>query len=204
MVDDTAHPRGRAVEPPRVRIELELGPRRHRYLTAPSSLLVFACVFLPAMRGCDAPIYPTDEKVLLAPYFYALAFAIVALAATTRRLRSAITVLRALVIVELGVAAVAAFVTPPIGFIELLCALWLFGVLGYRGHSERRAAAALVVIATLDCIMFGLLAATGQALAGIYLAAAGSVGMLVGGLAWHAEASRRATSLVLPRAITRR
>src|SRR5438477_10197981 len=87
-----------AVEPPKARQELELGRRRHRRLTAPAGLLLFACLFLPAVKGCSAPLYPYEMPMFVPPYVYGLALAIGAATVSARRLRRAITAIRAITI----------------------------------------------------------------------------------------------------------
>src|SRR5947208_3485157 len=85
-----------AIEPPPPRVEPMLPRRRHRSITGISGAMLFACMFLPAVKGCGTPVYPVEMPMFLHPYLYGIAFAIGAGAVTARGMRATIVILRVL------------------------------------------------------------------------------------------------------------
>lgn len=53
--------------------------RRHRALAAPSGLLLFVCLFLPAVQHCGRVAYPYQIPIACPPYLLGLGVAITAL-----------------------------------------------------------------------------------------------------------------------------
>ncbi len=192
------------VEPPPVRVELELGRRRHRRLTAPSGLLLFLCVFLPLVRGCDdhTPIYPLELPMFLPPYVFGLAFAGAAIAATARGLRRAVELLRVLALVSLAVGGLIVVMRPLLGIAALVASALMLAVIGWHVQSERRVAGGAVLLGVAGTLWFGLCATSADALAGVYAALVASIGLLAGGLVWLVEATY-APPIVVPPAIAR-
>lgn len=194
-----------AVDPPRPRVELSLGRRHHRRFTVPSGLLLFACMFLPAVKGCSAPVYPLEMPMFLPPYLYGLAFAVGALSLSARAMRHTITAVRAITVITIMGSGVLLLVAPGLGLVEMLAGALLLAAIGWGGHSERRAASAATLIGALCTTWFGLWASTPDALLGVYLSFAASVGLLLGGLVWLGEtAVVPVPPIVIPRAVARR
>ncbi|MGE5185859.1 MAG: hypothetical protein ACM31C_27570 [Acidobacteriota bacterium] len=192
------------VEPPPVRVELALGRRRHRRLTAPSGLLLFLCVFLPLVRGCDdrTPIYPVELPMFLPPYIFGLAFAGAAMAVTARGLRRAIGVVRALAVVSLAASALIFAMRPLLGIAAVIASALMLAAIGWNGQSERRLAAGAVLLGVAGTLWFGLCSTSADALSGVYAALVASIGLLAGGLVWLVEATH-APPIVVPPAIAR-
>jgi hypothetical protein len=193
------------VEPPCRRVEIELGRRRHRLITAPSGLLLFVCLFLPAVRGCHAPVYPLEMPMFLPPYLYGLAFAYGAATLTARGMRNAIIAIRAITIMTLAGSALLVLLSPALGIIELMISAFVFAGIATGGHSERRAASTATIVGAICTLWFGFWTATSDALLGAYLSLASSIGLLVGGLVWLGETAANVAPLILiPRAVARR
>lgn len=192
---------GCAIDLPRPRVELELGRRRHRRITGPAGLLLFACMFLPAVKGCSAPVYPIETPMFLPPYLYGLVFAAAAATFTARGMRRAIDGLRLVTVASILGATVTMLLAPPVGVVELFAAVAVLATIGWSGHSERRAAIASLIISTMCTLWFGLWATTSEAMLGVYLAALGSVGLLVGSLVWLGEAIAAKRPISIPRAV---
>jgi hypothetical protein len=204
-MDDPGCRSAAAVEPPRPRVELELGPRRHRILTAPSGLLLFVCLFLPAVKDCGNPVYPLQVPMFLPPYFYGLAFAFAAATLTARGMRNAIVAIRVVTLLTLAGSVVLLFLSPAVGIIELVISAFIFAGIDTNGHSEHRAAVAVTSVGAICTLWFGLWASTADALLGVDLSLCASIGLLVGGLVWLAETSHQPMPLIiLPRAVARR
>ena len=179
-----------AVELPRARIELELGRRRHRWITGPAGMVLFACLFLPAVKGCGAPVYPVQTPMFLPPYLYGLAFSLAAMTITVRGMRHAIRGLRAVTFAALAGSAVTLLLAPPIGVALLFASVAMLAILGWSGHSERRAAFTALAVGVSCTLWFGLWSTTEEAMIGVYLAALGSAGLVAGSLLWIADAPR--------------
>src|SRR4051812_32980624 len=123
-------PSSSAVDLPRPRVELELGRRRHRRITVPSGLVLFLCLFLPAVKGCNEPVYPITLPMLWHPYLYAVVIAVGTLFPTVRSIRRTVIALRVLAwLTILGSAALATF-AGAIAFLELLAGGVLLAAIG--------------------------------------------------------------------------
>jgi len=176
-----------AVDTPRRRIEPEVGPRRHRRILGPSGLLLFICLFLPAVKGCSEPVYPVTMPMFVHPYVFGIVFAVGASSFTLRGLRRTILALRVVVWLTIAGSCVLAVMIPGIGFVEFVVGLGLLAAVGRRGYSEKRAAITAIVVGTCSVLWFGFWATTPDALVGVYLSTLGAAGLLAGGLVWLAE-----------------
>ncbi len=196
------------LEPGKPAVELPVRPmipagrtRRARPLVGLSGLLLFACMFLPAVRGCDAPMTPLEVPPFLPPYLYGGVFALLAVWRTARGLGLGVTLLRALsLIVVVGSIAVIVL-APPIGAVELMLGGALLALVGLFGSSEARVAATGIAVGVIGVVWFGFWTMTPEALIGVHLALASSIGLLVGCLAWLREL-RALTVVDMPRAAT--
>ncbi|MBV8762397.1 MAG: hypothetical protein JO257_34250 [Deltaproteobacteria bacterium] len=180
------------------RVELELGRRRHRRITGPAGAILFACMFLPAVKGCSAPVYPIEAPIFLPPYLFGLAFMLAAWAWTVRGLHRAVRVMRAVTFAAIACATVTLLFAPPIGAVELGIGAFVLATLGWSGCSERRVALSALIVGALGTLWFGLWASTEEAMIGVYLATFGSAALVVGACTWlvdlslHARTFRRA------------
>lgn len=178
---------GWPIDLPRARVELELGRRRHRRLTGPSGLLLFACMFLPAVEQCGSAVYPVEMPYVWHPYVYGLALAFATLGVTSRWIRLSSTVLRALAYLTLAGGGVLLVASAGVAPAWLALGIVLLAIIGVRGHSERRVAATGIVIGVASLLWFGLWAGTATALVGVYVALAASIFLLAGSLLWLSE-----------------
>jgi len=177
--------------------------RRHRPITGTSGLLLFACMFLPAIRGCGAaPVIPLEVPPFLPPYLYGLAFAFVALARSRAGLVAGTLALRILGSLVAFAGFVVFLVAPGIGIVELTIGTVLLFAIGLQGASEVRLAATALVIGATSTVWFAMWSAADEALVGVYLALGSSLGLFLGGAVWLLEvwASPPTT---MPRAILR-
>jgi len=182
-------PTSSAVDLPRPRIELELGKRRHRRITGPAGLLLFVCLFLPAMRGCHETVYPMTMPMFWHPYIYGLVLALATAKLTVRHLHYTVMALRILAwLTVIGAALLIAF-SGGVALVELLVGVLMLAAIGRRGCSERRVALTAIAMGTLSLLWFGLWVATPDAMVGVYLSVLASGGLLVGGLVWLVETS---------------
>jgi hypothetical protein len=200
--------RGIAIEPPihRVarigrigRIVPSISGRRHRRLTGLSGSLLFACMFLPAIEGCREPVMPYEVPAILPPYLYGLVFALIAMSPTRRAIQlgyAALRVLGALVVVG---SVVLIVVLPPVGITELIIGTLL--VLPATATSkEARVAMNGIEVGVVCVLWFGFLATFDDALIGVPLSLASSIGLLAGCIAWRHELGCR-PAIDMPRAV---
>lgn len=172
---------------PRPRVELELGRRRHRRITGISGLMLFACLFLPAVKGCSEPVYPVTMPMFWHPYLYGLVLGLGASTVTVRGLHRIVIALRVVAWLTIAGASVLATFAGAIAFVELIIGAIMLAAIGRRGTSERRVAATAIAVGALSLLWFGLWAATPDAMIGVYVSAIASTGVLVGGLVWLGE-----------------
>lgn len=180
---------GSAVDLPRQRVELELGRRRHRRIVGPSGLLLFICLFLPAVNGCTESVTPLTMPELIHPYVFGLVLGVGAASLTIRGLRTTIRALRLLAWLTIAGACVLAVMVPGLALVELALGFVLLAAIGRRGYSEKRAAVTTIVVGAASLLWFGVWAGSPDALVGVYLSTLGSAGLVAGGLVWLSESA---------------
>lgn len=183
----------RAVELPDVRPFASR--RRHRPLTGTAGLLLFMCMFLPALRGCgESHVVPLELPPFLPPYLYGLVFAVAVHARSQRAVIASILVLRVLA----ALVAIAGFtvflVAPQVGVVELAVGLVLITAAGGRGFSEHRLALTAVITGGVCTLWFGMWSLSASALVGVHLSLASSLALLAGGVMWHLDIVRYSRS----------
>jgi hypothetical protein len=180
-------PYSSAVDVPRPRVELELGKRRHRRVTGPAGVVLFVCLFLPAVKGCNEAVYPMSMPMFWHPYIYGAVLALATATVTVRQLHYTVLALRILAWLTVIGSAFLIMFAGGVALVELVVGVVLLGVIGRRGCSERRVALTATVIGALSLVWFGLWVVTPDAMIGVYVSAFASVGVLGGGLVWLAE-----------------
>lgn len=138
----TAEPRGDLLPAVPVEAAATVPParQRHRAVTVPSGLVLFACLFLPMVRGCDESIYPTQAAaiawplapLILLPYGLGLMAVIAALGRSPRtgdelgRARRRATVIGGLAVVSVAWFALLVGQGALVGVqLALAASLWL-------------------------------------------------------------------------------
>lgn len=165
--------------------------RRHRPLTGTAGILLFACMFLPAMKGCgDTTVMPLELPPFLPPYLYGLLFAFAAQARTRRSIAASVALLRVLATLVACSGFVVFLVAPSVGIVELSVGVVLVATAGGRGYSERRLAWTATLMGAVCLLWFGMWSLTTDALAGVYLSLASSAALFAGGLVWSFEVAR--------------
>lgn len=177
--------------------------RRHRSVLGTAGVLLFVCMFLPAMQGCgSAPVVPLDVPPFLPPYLFGFVFAAIALTRSSRGLIAGVTAVRFLATTVAFAGFVVFLVAPAVGIVELTVGLVLLSVIGVRGVSELRLAASAALIGAVCTAWFGAWTLSVDALYGVHLSLASSIALFVGGLAWVSEVLMQ-PSAVVPRAVVR-
>ena len=189
-----------AVEPLDVRPHASL--RRHRPLTGTAGILLFACMFMPALRGCgDTTVMPLELPPFLPPYLYGLAFAFAAQARSQRAVMASIMMLRVLAVLVACAGFIVFLVAPTVGIVELTVGGVLIAAVGGRGYAERRLAWTAAVIGAVSMLWFGMWAVTADALVGVHLSLASSTALFLGGVVWAIEEARWPASQLGPHAL---
>jgi hypothetical protein len=183
-----------AVDPPLARIAPGTRIRRHRRVTALSGIALFACMFLPAVDACG-PVVPYQLPPVLPPYAFGLVFALIAISQTPRGLRRGIAALRGVAAGAAIAGAAVAAVVPEIGVPELGLGAALLVLLGLSRASERRVAAAALVVAIGSTSWFAVWCLDDSALIGAYLSLASSLGLLLGAVLWRRELAEHPAGL---------
>jgi hypothetical protein len=173
-----------AVELPVPHVPPARRARRHRRLTGLCGSLLFACMFLPAMEGCNQPVMPYDVPAFLPPYVYGLVFALIAMSTTARGIEVGYTALRVLGAIMVLGSIVLIVLVPPVGVVELIVAT-LLALPGCSPTKEARIAVNGIELGAVCVLWFGFLAITGDALVGVTLSLASSIGLLAGCCAWR-------------------
>ena len=180
------------------------GTRRHRSVVGTAGILLFVCMFLPAMKGCgSAPVLPLDVPPFLPPYVFGLVFAAIALTRSARSLVAGVIVVRFLATVVGFAGFVVFLVAPSVGIVELTVGLVLLSAIGLSGVSELRLAATTVMVGALSIVWFGMWTASADALYGVHLSLASSIGLFAGGMVWLVEVLSE-PGCAVPRAVVRR
>jgi hypothetical protein len=170
--------------------------RLHRWLTCPSGAVVFACLFLPAVRVCNAPAYPYEVIGVQTPYVLGLLAALVAAARSRRVVAALVIAIRGLVwVTNLGWAVALVVVAVSDGEpVPLLAWLAVTGVLialfGWRGTDERAAARVTIAAGVSALVWFGIFLFDPGAMYGTYTGAVAASVLLIGGLEWRRQVIR--------------
>jgi hypothetical protein len=194
-----------AVDPPLVRSVPGTRIRRHRRVIGLSGILLFACMFLPAIDACGT-VRPYELPPLAPPYLYGLVFALIAMSRTRRRLVHGIAALRGLSVLVIFAGLVVTAITPQIGVPEIALAVGLLVIFGgaRARNGEARVAVATIALAAVTMMWFAVWCFDDGALAGVYLSLASAGGLLLGGVLWWRELAARAPRDVPPAVARRR
>ncbi len=188
-------PIARAVEPPDVRPYADLC--RHRPLTGTAGILLFICMFMPALRGCgDTTVVPLELPPFLPPYLYGFVFAFAALARSQRGVMASVVALRVMATLVTCAGFVVFLIAPTVGIVELSVGVVLIAAVGGRGYAEQRIALTALIMGAVCTLWFAMWSLTSSALLGVHLSLASSVALLVGGGVWYVELVRRRASTV--------
>ncbi len=160
---------------------------RHR-LIGTAGLLLFVCMFLPAVKGCHQPIYPVQTVVFTPPYLAGLVITVIALskAGHTKGWLFSLKLLAWLTAIGLAAMAIAGLeagwpallILPAVGFVMAL--------LSDAQEPDIRAAKLSGMFALASTFWFGWLAgASGDdGLFGLWISLVASVGLTIGCYAW--------------------
>ena len=158
-------------------------------------------MFLPAVRGCETPVTPLETPPFLPPYLYGGVFALLAVWRTAPGLWLGVTLLRGLSMLVVVGSILVIVLAPPVGAIELLLGSVLLAIVGLFRISEARVAATGIAVGVVCILWFGFWTLTPDALIGVHLSLASSIGLFAGCLGWLRELVAR-SAIDMPRAAT--
>jgi len=159
--------------------------RPHRPLLGVSGVVLFVCLFLPAIHPCSHDETPLEYPFAWAPYFYGLALAVCAVIGP-RLVRLAAHVLRVTTVLFFAGALVLFSFAPGVGSVELTVAGVLWWTLG-SGVRERRLAAMTITFAVMSTAWFLFWMVMGGTLWGLWLSFAASIAIGFAGARWFHE-----------------
>jgi len=169
-------------------VHVELGRRRHRKLTIPAGVVLFLCLFLPAVKGCNGEaVYAVEMPYFWHPYLYGAVLAGAAFATTQRHLVRAVKAVRGLGVFQVVGSILVIPLSGGLGVILTAIAAIQLAIIGVGGTSEKRLAGSGIVIAVLSMLWFGLWSGSSGALVGIYVSLVASIFLLAGSLHWLSE-----------------
>lgn len=172
--------------------------KRHRGLTGMSGILLFACMFLPAIQRCNQPVTPLQMPEFLPPYIYGLVFAVIALLRRPLGIAIGIALVRVMA-GALAVGSLALFaIEPCAAVIAVFCSGSLLAM-AWRPRESRLVATGLA-ISVASMAWFGFWVMTPDALIGVRLALLSSIGLFLGCVAWLRELLYR-PAIELPGAV---
>lgn len=170
-------------------------PRRHRWLTVPSGWLLLACLLMPALEGCNEPIYPIMLPPLYSPYVLGMVVALAA-ASRTRACSNWGYALFALVWVTLvgwGIVAISAVVDDGLDRTGVLlggCSLVLLLSASTR-VSEQAIARTSLLSSACAVALFGAVTFDPDALWGVHVSLVAAIGLTIGSAWWCIESAPR-------------
>jgi hypothetical protein len=131
-----------------------------------------------------------------------LVFALIAMSWSRKRLSYWVTALRVLAALVVAASVGLVVLVPPAGALELLLGTILLLIVG-PGTTERRIASTGIAVGLISMIWFGFWSAIPDALLGVYLSFASSIGLFLGSLAWSRDLARW-PGVEMPRAVAAR
>ena len=177
---------------------------RHRPVLGASGIVMFVCLFLPAMRTCDHPDYPLDHfPYFTAPYFLGLAIATFAFVVGPRTLALAFAVTRALLAAVLVGALSMVVEAPVFAIFEVCIALGFIAIVGVRRRDEHALSIFAVALGAAETCWFLMVAAPPDGMIGGQLALVAGIGTMLGGMLWGGN-DVTAPLLEPPSAVARR
>ena len=111
--------------------------RTHRPFTALSGIVLFLCLFLPAVKACNSPVYPYELPPFCPPYAFGLIIAIVAMARTRRGLAIALAILRITIVAMFVAGLVCIAWAPAVAAGLCLFAAVFLAIVGLSKQDER-------------------------------------------------------------------
>lgn len=158
--------------------------RTHRPFTALSGIVLFLCLFLPAVKACNSPVYPYEIPPFCPPYAFGLLIAAVAMVRTRRGLAIALALLRVGIVAMFVGGIVCIAWAPALAAALCLFAAVFLAIVGLSRQDERPVAILTITANAIWAVWFVLWCTDNGAMIGVYAALVSSLGMVVGGVIW--------------------